>query len=630
MKKEHLNKAKTRHHKQLAQKNYQAAHKEVKASIKRDKRHYYDELAREGEEAAVKGNLRQLYENTKRLNNKWRCSPGPIKDSTGKLLTSKNDQVARWAEYFKLLLNQPPPAEKAYVLPADTDLDISCELPTEEEIAKAIRSLHPRKAAGPDNVPPEILRSTINESVEIFLQLFTRIWDEEKVPQAWKMSNVVKIPKKGDLQNCGNYRGISLLSVPGKVLSRILLERMRQSVDSLLRENQAGFRQHRSCTDQIATLRIIIEESLEWNSPLYISFVDFEKAFDSIDRDVLWAIMRHYGIPDKIVRIVKSTYDGATCRVVHEGQLSEAFEVVTGGRQGCLLTPFLFLLVIDWIMVSVNEGRRTGIQWGMFSQLDDLDFADDLALLSHSRHHMQEKTSRLEETAASAGLRINRTKTKVMRVRNQDTQPITLKTGDIEEVTSFTYLGSVVSATGGTEEDIKARLNKARVSFRSLDRIWRSSVVSRSTKLRIFRSNVLAVLLYGAESWRTTKSLINKVQVFINNSLRRICGIRWPEKMANRELWKLTGQDPVEMVIKRRRWSWIGHTLRRSSTSITRQALRWTPQGCRHRGRPKNTWKRSLEKEMRTAGLSWTDMDRRAQDRAGWRDVVCGLCSTPG
>ena len=94
LKKEHLNKARTRHHKQVAQKNYLAVHKVVRASIKRDKRHYYDELAREGEEAAAKGNLRQLYENTRRLTNKWRCSSGPIKDSTGKLLTSETDQGA--------------------------------------------------------------------------------------------------------------------------------------------------------------------------------------------------------------------------------------------------------------------------------------------------------------------------------------------------------------------------------------------------------------------------------------------------------------------------------------------------------------------------------------------------------
>ena len=145
LKKEHLNKARTRHHKQVAQKNYLAVHKVVRASIKRDKRHYYDELAREGEEAAAKGNLRQLYENTRRLTNKWRCSSGPIKDSTGKLLTSKTDQGARWAEYFKLLLNQPPPAEKCIShLPTPTwTFRVNCRQ-RRRSSANSIKVLRPR------------------------------------------------------------------------------------------------------------------------------------------------------------------------------------------------------------------------------------------------------------------------------------------------------------------------------------------------------------------------------------------------------------------------------------------------------------------------------------------------------
>ena len=113
----------------------------------------------------------------------------------------------------------------------------------------------------------------------------------------------------------------------------------------------------------------------------------------------------------KIVIVIKNTYQGATCRVVHGGQLSEPFEVKTGGRQGCLLTPFLFLLVVDWVMRRVTEGKRTGIQWTLHEQLEDLDFADDLALLSHSHQQMQEKTSRLQEVAAITGLVINREKT---------------------------------------------------------------------------------------------------------------------------------------------------------------------------------------------------------------------------
>lgn len=91
------------------------------------------------------------------------------------------------------------------------------------------------------------------------------------------------MPKKGDLTNCGNYRGITLLSTPGKVFNRIILERMKDVVNDKLRDNQAGFRKNRSCIDQIATLRIIVEQSMEWSSPLLINFVDYEKAFDSID-----------------------------------------------------------------------------------------------------------------------------------------------------------------------------------------------------------------------------------------------------------------------------------------------------------------------------------------------------------
>ncbi|VDP43474.1 unnamed protein product [Schistosoma margrebowiei] len=118
----------------------------------------------------------------------------------------------------------------------------------------------------------------------------------------------------------------------------------------------------RSCTDQIATLRIIVEQSVEWNSSLYINFIDYEKAFDSVGRRTLWKLLRHYGVPEKIVNIIRNSYDGLQCKVVHGGQLTDAFQVRIEVRQGCLLSPFLFLLVVDWIMkTSTSEGKH-GIQ----------------------------------------------------------------------------------------------------------------------------------------------------------------------------------------------------------------------------------------------------------------------------
>ena len=215
-----------------------------------------------------------------------------------------------------------------------------------------------------------------------------------------------------------------LLSVPGKVLNRILLERMKKEVDNKLRDNQAGFRKGRSCADQIATLRIIIEQSLEWNSPLYANFVDYEKVFDSVDRSTLWKLLDHYGIPGKLVNLIKKNYEGMSCRVVHGQQLTQDFQVNTGVRQGCLLYPFLFLLVIDWVMRKATTGRRNGIQWTMWTQLDDLDFADDLALLSHSHNQMQDKTTRLENISAQVGLNIHRGKTKILRTGTQLAQPV--------------------------------------------------------------------------------------------------------------------------------------------------------------------------------------------------------------
>ena len=139
-----------------------------------------------------------------------------------------------------------------------------------------------------------------------------------------------------------------------------------------------GLRITSSCTDQIATLQVIVEQSLEWNSALYINFLDYEKAFDSVDRETLWKLLRHYGIPSKLVSLIKSNYEGVTCRVIHEGQFSRQLRIQTGVRQGCLQSPFLFLLVIDWIMKMTTKQRRNGIQWAWWSQSHDLDFADDL------------------------------------------------------------------------------------------------------------------------------------------------------------------------------------------------------------------------------------------------------------
>ncbi|VDO63454.1 unnamed protein product [Schistosoma margrebowiei] len=128
-----------------------------------------------------------------------------------------------------------------------------------EEIRMAIKQIKSGKAAGPDNIPAEALKSDIEVTTNMLYLLFKKIWEEEQVPMDWKEGHHAKIPKKGDLSKCENYRGITLLSIPGKVFNRVLLNRMKDAVDAQLGDQQSGFRKDRSCTDQIATLRIIVE-----------------------------------------------------------------------------------------------------------------------------------------------------------------------------------------------------------------------------------------------------------------------------------------------------------------------------------------------------------------------------------
>ena len=126
-----------------------------------------------------------------------------------------------------------------------------------------------------------------------------------------------------------------------------------------------------------------------------------------------------------------------------------------------------------------------------------------------------------------------------------------------------------------------------------------------------------------------TKKTLQKIQTFINTCLRRIFKIRWPDKINNKELWERGSQEPVAEQILRRKWGWIGHTLRKPTDSITRQTLTWNPQGKRKRGRPRNTWRRDTEAELKRLGSSWGEAEKRAQSRAEWRVVVDGLCSRP-
>ncbi|VDP42347.1 unnamed protein product [Schistosoma margrebowiei] len=133
--------------------------------------------------------------------------------------------------------------------------------------------------------------------------------------------------------------------------------------------------------------------------------------------------------------------------------------------------------------------------------------------------------------------------------------------------------------------------------------------------------------MYGAETWRATKVIMQKIQVFINSCLRKILRIRWPDTISNNQLWERTNQIPVEEEIRKKCWKWIEHILRKAHNCVTRQALTWNPQGQRKRGRPKNTRRREMEIDMRKINKNWMELEKNAEDRVGWRMLVGVLFS---
>ena len=199
---------------------------------------------------------------TKKPTGKFQQTDKPVMDKNGNPPTTTKEQLKRWTEHFRELLNRPTPDSPPDIPSAETELPVSCDKPSEAEVKQTIMTLRSGKTAGPDEIPAEAIKADIETAVNMLYMysLFSKIWEKKEVPAQWKEGIIIKLPKKGDLGGCSSYRGIMLLSTPSKILRRVLLEKMKEVVDPKLRDQQAGFLRNRSRADQIARMRIIVEQ----------------------------------------------------------------------------------------------------------------------------------------------------------------------------------------------------------------------------------------------------------------------------------------------------------------------------------------------------------------------------------
>ena len=209
------------------------------------------------------------------------------------------------------------------------------------------------------------------------------------------------------------------------------------------------------------------------------------------------------------------------------------------------MSALLFKITIDWVMRQTTQDKNRGIQWNLFTNLDVLDFADDLALLSHTHSHIQEKTNRLHiKYAKQVGLKINKRKTEVMTLNVQDPAQVKVEEDPLPYTDQFTYLGSIVRHDEGARSDISNRIGKARNAFRMLSPGWKSQQY-KTHKIRLYKSCILSTLLYGSDCWHMTKKDLLKLSSFHTKNLRKIVMIFRPQIISNKDFFDEGQQESI-------------------------------------------------------------------------------------
>ena len=272
--------------------------------------------------------------------------------------------LGRWARFFGTLLNSKYDQLRLDILEGLPQWPITHALgvePTENELVGALRSMANAKTVGPDELPLKLLKLAIIHDPTVlreFHRVIKLVWHQRKVPQRWRDAVIKGLHKKKDRTECGNYYGISLVAHAGKVLLKIVATRLSAYCEArdLLPEEEFGFGPHRSTTGMMIAVRRLQELGRKARVPRFLCFIDLQKAYDSVDRILLWQVLARFGVPLKMIEVIHQFHDEMrSCVRNDDGRCSEWLEVAQVLRQRCVLSPLLFNVFFAAILLVALE-----------------------------------------------------------------------------------------------------------------------------------------------------------------------------------------------------------------------------------------------------------------------------------
>ncbi|TWW77322.1 hypothetical protein D4764_12G0007120 [Takifugu flavidus] len=483
------------------------------------------------------------------------------KSGDGVLLTSTRDVVDRWKEYFEDLLNPTNTPSSEEVGPGDLEMG-SCI--SGAEVAEVVKKLLGGKAPGVDEIRPESLKALDVVGLSWLTRLCNIAWTSGAVPLDWQTGVVVPLFKKGDRRVCSNYRGITLLSLPGKVYSGVLERRVRRIVEPRIQEEQCGFRPGRGTVDQLYTLSRVFEGAWEFAQPVHMCFVDLEKAFDRVPRGVLWGVLREYGVSGPLIRAVRS-----------------------------LIASLLF--------------------------------ADDVVLLASSARDLQLSLDRFAAACEAAGMRISTSKSEAMVLDRKKVECLLrVKEEILPQVEEFKYLGVLFTSGGRMEREIDRRIGVASTVMRTLHRsVVVKRELSRKAKLSIYRSIFVPTLTYGHELWVMTERTRSRVQAAEMSFLRRVAGLSLRDRVRSSAIWEELGVESLLLRVERSQMGWLGHLVRMPPGRLPGEVFRACPSGRRPPGRPRTRWRDYVSRlAWERLGIPPDELEEVAGEREVWASLL--------